>query len=515
MATKTVFGAGVKVHLECVVGTLDVFSIQMQTGVFGETDFPIPQMTCAISLGNVVNKSGSKKQLTPAQFKQLIQWGPAKVICEVTSVAGLTLYKGLKLGTNVIFDGAITDVAFNQESSFQGGGNISCSVALQHKIAGFYQGDLSTWPIFGANAINGSFLDGGNKKGIAPDVIGAAAKGNTDYKTFISSLFSARSKPEQAKVGADPIENLFNFTSGGDLMSIFNSVDFNIKLDKLPSNLLQEFYTNVVVTTWNSINYDTTYADILKTLLDITDSWIVPTASGLKIRPRAAAPKVTKVLTNSEYSRIEFKGSSGLPMDRFVGGGAAYASGTIGNITFVAGEMTGLISVYNLPKPLARGGLKLRYEFPSYLNSLVNATSGTYVPGPKEIDGYRPEELKVADTANATTLINSSFAKAWISYQTLRRTLRSSTIVVSTPLRFDIGVGNGIEVQAPALDGGESLGSLCGTVSSISISVDAQMKTPTCLYYITGVAEKSVYDSISKDAENAFSTSTTDTGNWA
>lgn len=513
MATKTVFGAGVKVHLECVAGTLDVFSIQMQTGVFGESDFPIPQMTCAVSLGTVVNKTGNKKQLTPAQFKQLIQWGPAKVICEVTSVVGLTLYKGLKLGTNVIFDGAVTDVAFNQESSFQGGGNISCSISLQHKVAGFYQGDLSTWPIFGANATNGSFLD--LKKGVSPDVMAAAMQGNTDYKTFINKIFNVRAKPPQAPTSNDPIENLFNFTSGGDIMAILNSVDFNVKLDKLPTNLLQQFYDDVINSTFNSIGYDTTYADILKIMLDITDSWLVPSAAGLKIRPRAAAPKVTKVLTNAEYSRIEFKGSSGMPMDRFVGGGAAYGSGNIGNITFVAGEMTGLIAIYNLPKPLARGGLKLRYEFPSYLNSLVAATAGKYVPGPKEIDGYRPEELKVADTANATTLLNSSFAKAWISYQTLRRTLRSSTIVVSTPLRFDIGVGNGIEIQAPALDGGESLGSLCGTVSSISISVDAQMKTPTCLYYITGVAEKSVYDSISKDAENPFSTSTTDTGNWA
>lgn len=515
MVDRTVFGAGLSVRLECSAGTLDVFSIAMDTSIFGSGGRPpIPTMRCEVNLGTVVNKAGAKTQITPQQFQQLVAWGPAKVVVKVEAVSGLVAYKGLLMGDNIIFTGAVVNVTFGQESAFQGGGNISCTVTLDHQIAAFFQGDLSTWPVYGAACMNGTYLDDIHKK--TPDTIAAnATLLGKDYKAFCRQIFESRAKAE----GATPVSNeisAFQFTNqNSGVMGVFDSIDFQMDLDNLSPDSFVHFYWEIVNIIVNSISYDTSFADMLGILLDLVDGWIVPNSTGFVVRPRAAAPKVTRVLTSSDYTRISFGGDAGDPMNKFVGGGIAFAAANAGGTSFTGPDEPGAVGVYNLPPPLARSSLLFRYEMPTYLNHLIGRNTSQKDGSNKELDSYNPQQLEVVLASDKfNQILNSEFAQKWIAYKTLQRTLSAMGIVVITPLRFDIGIGNAVEVQAPSLDGVTSLGSMCGTVTSVKMMIDGQSKMPVCQYIIAGVAEKKLYDSIFQDAKNPFSTSNTDTGSW-
>lgn len=509
-----IFGAGIKVTVEAGGLELDVFNLQLKTGdYFYGGGFSTPTMSVAVNLGKVVNKADAKVQLTPAQFKKLVEWGPAKVKCTVKQVPGLTTPVGLSVGEHIIFEGAVVAVSMAQEASFLGGGNVSFGLQIEHRVAGLFQGDLSKWPVYGATPMAGSYLESERKISIERLITGA---NGPDIAALAKTIFDIRANPSVGNnQSALPTENIFNFSSGGDALAQLAAMDFKFIADGIPANVRQQFYKSLARNIIFNIDYETTYWDVLTTLLGSLDGWMIPTASKVVVRPFLPIPRtIQKVITTKEYTKMEFnKSGNGHPMDKYIGGGIAYGSGTVGENLYLANKVRGVLGIYTLPKALHRNDAIVRYEFNPALNDLVSSTSVPATNGAAVEEMLKPF-FRNANVSALPNIPNADFVVKWLGMRCIQRAIASSGIVVYTPLRFDIGIGNGVEVKLPTTDGSNSLGSFVGTVSGFDIQIDAETKTPVSIYRLAGVLEKSVYDNVKSESKNAFASQVEPTGAW-
>lgn len=511
------FGAGVKVVVVAAGLELDVSSISITTGdYYLGSPFAIPKAHASVNLGKVVNSVSSKSasQLTAAQFKKLVEWGPAQIKCTISAVPGLTLPLGLSVGEHIIFDGAVVSVSLSQEATFAGGGGVSCGLELEHKVAGLWSGDLSTWPVFGASPVGGGYTADSTKKTVAAKVVTST----TNVAEFTRILFDIRANPLPGDNNAGPGgESIFKFDSGkSDIMSQLAAIDFQQTVDKLPSKSIQPLYQAIANTILNNINYQSSYWDMLTAVVGALDGWIVPSANKVIIRPYTPIiNKIEKRVSNKEYTKVTaYRLGNMHPMDKYVGGGAAYGSGTVGDQSFVTGQMSGLASTYVLPKKLQRGDVILRYEFNPALNGVAfDANKPDPNNGAPEVEMLK-KYLLVSNPSQTNLTPNKEFVKTWLSSRVLQRALAPAGMQMVTPLRFDIGIGNNIEVEMPKSDNLASMGSFVGVVSGFDVSIDAQTKTPVCIYRIAGVLERSVYDGVITESKNAFATEVKSTGPW-
>lgn len=513
MANADIFGAGVSIVVKCNAGELDVCSIQLTTGdYFYGGQFAIPRMSVRVNIGKVVNAAGSRAQITPAQFIQLVRWGPASVKCTVKEVPGLKMPVGLTKGDHTIFSGAIVSVAMDQTAAFDGGGSVAFNLEIEHKVAGLMQGDLSTYPIFGASPVTAGYIVSAQKQQIA---LAVSNLSSNNVKELTSTIFNLRANPQAgSRTAAIPGENIFNFSSGGDVMKQLAEIDFQFVADGIPSNRRADFYFKFADTLFNAVDYKTTYWDMLQQIVGSLDGWVIPTADKVLVRPSLPLPRqIDKTLSTKEYTKITFNRGRGAPTDIYVGGGAAYGSGVAGTENYIANRMDSLLGLYQLPSKLRRSDMILRYEFPPALNELCIAAGPPVVPGAGELEmlkRYIPQQSQAANTG----VPNFAFVKAWLAFRCLQRAACTTGILVFTPLRFDIGIGHGIEVQLPTSDGTTSLGSFVGTVSGFDIMIDAETKTPVSVYRIAGVLEKSVYDSSKSESKNAFASQVAAVAPW-
>lgn len=513
MPNIDIFGAGVSITVTCGGTTLDVCGIQMTTGDYYGNTFSFPRMTVRVNVGKVVNTANGKSQVTPAQFMNLVKWGPAKVTCTVKSVSGLKQPIGLPDGEHVIFSGAVVAVAMDQSASFDGGGSIAFNIEIEHNVASLLQGDLSTYPIFGAGPVAVSYTDAASKVSTAIRV--AEEVGRTgDIRAITRRLFDLRANPPAGRrVSNAAGENIFNFSSSGTVLANFDAIDFKMNIDKVDSAIKSQFVTILLQSLLNDITYEVTYWHMLQSIVTSLDGWIIPTASGVQIRPMLPIPgSIDKKLTTKEYTKITFNRGRGSPMDLLVGGGAAYGSGAIGGVTYVAGEINALIGIYELPKSIRRSDMMLRYEFPPALNILATPAGKPVVPGAGELEMLKNNVIQSAAGPTAG-IPNRKFVNEWLAFRCLQKAVASTGILVYTPLRFDIGIGHGIEVQLPSAGGG-SVGSFVGIVSGLDILVDAETKTPICAYRVAGVLEKSAYTSAKSESKNAFASQVAAVAPW-
>lgn len=517
--SRDVFGAGIKVVVVAAGLELDVTSINITTGdYYLGNKFDIPAAMVSVNLGKVVNSSNKKSssQLTAAQFKKLVEWGPAQIKCTVSKVDGLTAPFGLSIGEHIIFDGAVVSVAMSQEASFSGGGSVSCGLQIEHKVAGLFSGDLSAWPVYGAGPVSGAYAGGKHATNISR--ITRTMGDSKNVADLAKVMFDVRANPP----GGDNLagaggESVFKFASGKhDVMSQLAAVDFQHIADKLPTLGVFNFYAALGESILNNINYQTSYWDLLNTIVGIFDGWVVPNANGVVVRPYTPIMnKIEKSISNKEYTKIKmFRLGNMHPMDKYVGGGAAYGSGTLASANYTSGKVFGMVGLYALPKSLQRGDAVVRYEFNPALNEIA-----TGAPNPDPNRGAAEKELLKkyltdVDPNQAIQVPNKEFVKTWLSSRVLQRALAPSGLQMVTPLRFDIGIGNNIEIEMPKADNLASMGKFVGVVSGFDISIDAETKTPVSIYRIAGVLERSVYDGAITESKNAFATEVKSTGPW-
>jgi hypothetical protein len=512
MPNVDIFGAGIQVIFNsAATGDLDVFSIQMNTGDYFGGGFSVPRMTVQVNVGKVVNNDSGKSQITATQFKKLVSWAPATVKVIAKSVPGLKQPTGLSPGSHTIFDGAVVAVSLAQEASFSGGGNVLFQIEMEHKVAGLFQGDMSTYPIFGASPMAANWAESQQKR------IDSGLKNvqqSKDLAEFTKAVFAIRAIPDVEEHGSQK-ESIFKFSAGGDVMSQLAAVDFKFSIEGIAQLTLQNFYKMVASTALNGIGYETSYWDLLNMLVSTFDGWIVPSSDKVIVRPRLAIPKsIEKTITAKEYTKVMFNRGAGGPMDKYVGGGAAYGSGVIGQDKWLAGSIHSLMGSYVLPTTLRRGSMLLRYELPPSLNMLVNQDVAPSGDGAQEMEMLKPFLRASKLDTPSRILPNAKFVQDWLAFRCMHKAVASSGVTLYTPLRFDIGIGNGVQIELPTADGTTSLGSVVGTVSGFDISIDAETRTPVSIFRIAGVLEKSVYASAVAESKNAFTTKVDKTGPW-
>jgi hypothetical protein len=521
--SNAVFGAGLKIVVVAAGLELDVTSINITTGdYYLGNKFDIPTAMVSVNLGKVVNSSSKKasSQLTASQFKKLVEWGPAQIKCTVSKVDGLTIPFGLSVGEHVLFDGAVVSVALSQEAAFSGGGSVSCGLQIEHKVAGLFSGDLSTYPIYGAGAVSGSYTGGPKKDTIIKRVSAGITAGGSSKSVadFAKMLFNIRANPfDGDNLAGAGGESVFKFASGkSDVMSQLAAIDFQHIADKLPQESVFDFYMALGDTILNSVGYQTSYWDLLNTIVGIFDGWVVPNATGLVIRPYTPVmSRVEKSISNKEYTKIKMYRLGNMhPMDKYVGGGAAYGSNGLAANNYINGHVFSIVGLYSLPKALRRGDVMIRYEFNNALNIIATSANNPDTNKGAPESEMLKEYLTATDPNQSIGISNKEFVKTWLSSRVLQRALAPAGLQMITPLRFDLGIGNNIEIEMPKADNLASMGKFVGVVSGFDISVDAETKTPVSIYRIAGVLERSVYDSAITESKNAFATEVKSTGPW-